>query len=194
MIFKISLIILTMKILLIGKAGCGKSTVARHLTQKYHLKKYSLGDGLKHMTVDILNLCNIPVKLNDLYNTTRKKQYRKYMQQIGTEISQKYFGKECWCNLLKNKIQEDKCEDYVIDDIRFNTEYKYWYDDDTISIKLIRNNAYLENTQTMESKHQSETEMETIKCDYTIINNNITLDELYNKIDNIIEESFYFEE
>jgi len=175
-----------MKILLIGKAGSGKSTVARYLIQKYNLKKYSLGDGVKHMTVDILNLCGIRVRIGDLYNTTRKKQYRRYMQQIGTEICQKYFGKECWCNLLKNKIDNDLCEDYVIDDIRFITEYNYWYDDDTISIKLIRNKAYLEQTHNAESMHQSETEMETIKCDYTINNDDITLDELYKKIDEII--------
>ncbi len=183
-----------MKILLIGKAGSGKSTVAKHLINKYHLKKYSLGDAVKSMTVDILNLCNIPVKLNDLYNTTKKKQYRKYMQQIGTDICQKYFGKTCWCDILKTKINNDRCTNFIIDDIRFKTEYNYWYDDDTISIKLIRNQAYLYNTHNAEAMHQSETEMESIKCDYTINNDDITLDELFKHIDEIIEDSFYIED
>ena len=182
-----------MKILLIGKAGSGKSTVAQYLHEKYNLNKYSLGDGVKQITIDVLNLCGINVNINDLYDITKKKQYRHYMQQIGTDICKKYFGKECWCNLLKHQIEEDKCENYVIDDIRFNTEYKYWYDEDTISIKLIRNKAYLINTHNAESTHQSETEMETIKTDYTINNDDITLEELYKKIDDIIEDSFYFE-
>ena len=178
-----------MKILLIGKAGSGKSTVAQYLHEKYNLNKYSLGDGVKQITIDVLNLCGINVNINDLYDITKKKQYRHYMQQIGTDICKKYFGKECWCNLLKNKIDQDQSKNYVIDDIRFITEYNYWYDNNTISIKLIRNNAYLEQSHSTESMHSSETEMDKIKCDYTIDNNGSDLNVLYQKIDEILNEN-----
>lgn len=159
-------------ILLSGKKECGKTTIANYIKEKYNFKIYNLADKLKEITFDLLKYFNYNItELNDLYDINTKKQYRKHLQYLGTDIFRKHFGEDFWCEQLYKQINEN--ENYIIGDIRFLNEKNYFKD--SISIKIIR--PELNN---IEDNHISE--QIDFECDYTIYNNE-TLTELYDKID-----------
>jgi len=177
-----------MKLLLIGNSKSGKSTMSDYLNKKYGFKIYSLGNYVKYFTHDICKVFNktdnIPIPdIEDFFNLQSKDKYRKYFQLFGTELCQTWFGKEVWCEqLYKDLIKFDVLNEYdfiVIDDCRFKHEYDYFIKLGFIPIKINRNVEIY--------NHISETELESIPYEYLIDNNN-SIEEFYNNIDNIIND------
>lgn len=141
-----------------GLAGSGKTTTANYIEQKYNFKQLALGDKLKQLTFKLLKIFNIPINsIDDLYDPIKKQQYRTYLQLIGTECCRSVFNSDFWCDQLINEIN------------------KY----DIISIKIVRDGIKIMN-------HQSETEINNIKCDHIIYNNSSIID-LYKSIDDIFK-------
>ena len=172
-----------MRILLIGKAGSGKSTLSEYIKEKYNFTRYSLGDNVKYFISDMTKILNeinptIPlIKTELLFDVDAKKDYRQYMQKIGTELCQGWFGKTIWCELLDKTINYNS--NIIIDDCRFIHEYEYFKNKGFITIKILRNNCLL-------SSHSSEIEQEKLVPDY-IINNNESINNLQKEFDKIIE-------
>ena len=100
-----------MKLLIIGKAGSGKSTLSNYLVKKYNFKQFALGDNVKHFISNMTNILhNIDtnineIKIEELFDVETKKKYRKHMQQIGTDLCQKWFGKTVWCEITNKQIK-----------------------------------------------------------------------------------------
>ena len=85
-------------LLLSGNAEAGKSTMAKYLLNKYdNYIEYALSDKLKQLTFELLKLFDVSINsIDDLYNVETKKNYRKYLQLIGTECCRKVFGDDFW--------------------------------------------------------------------------------------------------
>lgn len=178
-----------MFILIVGKAGSGKSTIAKYISDKYHFKTFSLGDYVKKFLVETSELLGNPIDIHDLYDINKKDKYRHQMQYIATELCRNYFGCNCWCKLLLEKIKQSKEINVIIDDIRFINEMIFFTknQNDIITIKITKSAQMPNSCQNDDLNHISETELEHINCMYNIINNS-TLDDLYKKIDDIMKK------
>lgn len=175
-----------MKLLLIGNSKSGKSTMSEYLNRKYGFKVYSLGNYVKYFTHDICKIFNKTdnvdtPNLEEFFDINSKNKYRKYFQLFGTDLCQKWFGKEVWCEqLYKDLIKNNDLNEYksvIIDDCRFQHEYDYFIKLGFIPIKINRN-VKIEN-------HISEIELKSISYDYLIDNNN-NIEQYYINIENLI--------
>ena len=175
-----------MKLLLIGNSKSGKSTMSEYLNQKYGFSVYSLGNYVKYFTHDICKIfnktdnVNIP-DLEEFFDINSKNKYRKYFQLFGTDLCQKWFGKEVWCEqLYKDLIKNNELNEYksiIIDDCRFQHEYEYFVKLGFIPIKINRN-VIIDN-------HISEIELKSIPYEY-LIDNNDNIEQYYINIENLI--------
>ena len=111
----------------------------------------------------------------------------KEMQYVSTDICKKYFGVNCWCEMLKKNIEDIGCKNYIIDDIRFISDYTFWFNsDEDISIKMITHRNAPNQYNKKDATHPSETETDKIECQYTIINDG-SYEDLYKQLDEIIK-------
>ena len=178
-------------LLLSGNAEAGKSTMAKYLLDKYeNYVEYALSDKLKQLTFELLKLFNVSIdSIDDLYNVETKKNYRKYLQLIGTECCRKVFGDDFWCNMLNKDIKKSITDgkNVIISDVRFLNEHNYFkrkYENkiNVVSIMIKRTDA---NSLTSEQQlHSSESEVDNLTYDYKI-DNNLT-EEFYSDIDKVI--------
>ena len=112
-------------ILVTGKTGAGKTTFADKLIiENPSFKLFSLADKLKDLTFELLKLFKVGIKDISFLYTDSKKNYRKYLQNIGTDCCRKVFGDDFWCEMLKPKIDKalKKNKNIVISDIRYRNE------------------------------------------------------------------------
>lgn len=108
-------------------AGTLKKMLADFLGFDY--KRFEDRDFKENTYIDLstLHIAKDPTKLNDrLFNKLLKQEdslkdqtlsIRQIMQYFGTEICQKYFGKEVWINTTLNSSKN-----LIISDLRFKTE------------------------------------------------------------------------
>lgn len=82
------------------------------------------------------------------------------MQKIGTDVCRETFGKDVWCNLLAEDLKTDQ---YVVEDIRFKSEYEYFKRNGSKSIRIISDKSIC-------STHSSENDLDDIETDYVIYN------------------------
>ena len=170
-----------MNFILTGLAGSGKSTVAKYLEEHHNIKEFALADKLKQLVFRLCKTFDVPINsVEDLYNVATKNNYRKYMQQVGTECCRAVFGNNFWCEQLKQSIQAYG-KDVVISDIRFLNEYAY-FKDHSVCIKITGRQFDDPNMH----KHASELEIMNIPCDYEIVNDG-TLEELYAKVEGVLK-------
>lgn len=189
-----------------GYAGSGKTTVgimiAKILHEEWENNEYlkntyksgltttmAFGDKVKTMVYDLCKLFDIPITgVNALYDVNTKNLYRRYMQQVGTEICQSIFGKQCWCYAIEDDIKHN-LEVYpfiIISDLRFEHEYKYFKDNfsnvNTIVINVVKDDV--DNTY---ANHSSEQEFKHIPADITIQNNG-TIDDLHENVKDLCQK------
>lgn len=198
---------------LVGKKRSGKDTVADHLVRRHDFIKYSLADPMKKAVQEIFLLSDEQLwgdrkeSLDARYNTTA----RKILQVFGTELFQydiykhipemkkKVPPRKLWINRFKlwyrwkqnstpihslNALNEftvgaELDIDVVISDVRFPHEVEEIKKLDGIIIRI-----YNELCKDLD-KHPSETEMNDIKHDFMLFNNNAIKD-LYKSIDKLI--------
>jgi hypothetical protein len=164
---------------LIGNAGSGKSTVAKYLVDK-GFYKLSFSDPLKRMLI-MAGLSTY----DELY-IKKSKTARWLMQKIGTDIVRNQIDKDFWIKKLKENIDyflHRNIYQFVIDDVRFINEADFVKSYNGILIKINRDVLPYQGIY----NHESESELQLIKCDYEIVNNG-SIDDLKSSIDNIISE------
>lgn len=172
-----------------GKAGSGKDTVGDHLINKYGFKKIALADPIKRLVKDVFVLDD-----HTTYDRIAREEpldewegwsVRKLLQFIGTELFRENIDDAVWVKSLWFRIQNDKENNYVVTDVRFPNELKFFKDNagaDFTSIKVIRDGC--EGSVGLEGHASESFDLETER----IINNDGTIKELYNTVDHIIEE------
>jgi adenylate kinase len=81
-----------MKIILIGKPGCGKGTQGKLLAEKYNIEHFSVGDTVR----DILNSETHPLKVQ-LLNHVTQQTWTALPDELACEIVQAALsGKQSW--------------------------------------------------------------------------------------------------
>lgn len=200
-----------MLLLVLGKKGSGKDTFSDYIIEKHGFIKYSFADPLKKGLQHFFNLSDQQLydpKLKEVIDPRWGVSPRQLFQVIGTDFFQyslKQFlpniktssidtrthwvilFKQWYEKLLeenkKEKEKENEKINVIIADGRFLHEIEEIRKMGGKIIKVIR--PVLDNNKDI---HKSEMEMDEIPNEYidNIIYNNGSVDEFYNKINEII--------
>lgn len=124
---------------LLARAGHGKSTVAKHLTDKYGAKTISLATPLKRCAQACMGFSDA-----QLWGTQAEKEAvdprygfscRQFLQKLGTEGMRKEFGEDVHLDALVRRADatvDELCQRsgyvnalFIVDDARFRNEVRY---------------------------------------------------------------------
>jgi hypothetical protein len=188
-----------------GKIGSGKTTVSDYLAEEYEFDQYSFADPIKHMAKafgfkhhEVFGTQEQKLEINEHWGVSG----RHFLQKLGTDIFRDIvpniipnlnLGKSGspWIRSFEiNMLENGGKSNVVIGDVRFIDEAKSIQDmgGHIIKIEQLKKETMepvVPNLTCIHNKHTSETEMDGIHYDFVIYNTG-TLDELYDKIDNIL--------
>lgn len=170
-----------------GHKFSGKSTVAKMLSEMLGYETHSFADKLKDVTC-ILSGCtredleNYDFKENELVPdylrpyclNAEKPTYRAFLQHFGSEVM-RGINDNIWIDCTLSNCRENA----IISDVRFPNEAKAIRDAGGIIVKVVRDNVTKGDT------HQSETMIDEIEPDYTLLNDT-TLENLVVNVDNLV--------
>ena len=176
-----------------GKKGAGKSTIAKFIEDTYDYEEFAFANTLKGACMLIFNLST-----PQLYGSQAEKEEiddywgvspRTIMQELGTAIQNIEAAhptlNKVWIRSLHRNIEAMKSKKVVVSDVRYQDEAdsikeyeaKGWT---AIIIKVVR-----PTTDSHGDTHESE--VQEVKCDYTIENNGTRLD-LFNDVKHIMRK------
>jgi hypothetical protein len=164
-----------MKIAFGYKAGSGKDLSAKYLIKKYGGKSVSFSEPLYDILYHAQKTCGFETKKD-----------RKFLQFIGTEWA-RTINSNVWIDLLISNSNKYNDNIYCTD-LRFINEFESLKNNGWILVKIIRPHLYKQRIGNGEMGHVSEIELDNFgddKWDY-VIENNGSIKELYNKLDNLI--------
>jgi hypothetical protein len=167
-----------MKIAFGYKAGSGKDLSVKYLIKKYGGNKISFSQPLYDILFYAQKVCGFELKKD-----------RKFLQFIGTEWARS-INPNIWIDLLITNSNKLNNQNIYCSDVRFVNEFESLKKNGWILIKILRPNIDSKRIGNGEHTHVSEIELDTFKDDKWdyIIENNGTIKELYNKLDNIIDD------
>lgn len=175
-----------MLIVLTGKIGSGKSTVAEILVKDFCFKELTFAEPLKQFAL------SIGFTYEQIYGTQEQKALlindfwgvsgREFMQTFGTDIMRKQsFYKDFWVKALEVKLKSiPSDENIVISDARFLNEIQMTKKFNSIVVRLDRD--------TLNFKHESENSLDGYQPDF-IIKNNSSLYELKKKVEKLFHNT-----
>jgi len=167
---------------LIGHAGAGKTTTAKHLQNTHAFMRLSYSAPLKEV---VSMLFDIP--LAHLHDTKKKEQVisrwrmsaRSILQIFGTECMRHHFGNDFWTKKMQRTIHKLHYLSLVIDDVRFKSE----------ATQVLNQGGYLIHVQRPNNPYRTDTghiseqlEALQVSADIPVIQNNGTINELGVKI------------
>ena len=182
-----------------GKAGSGKDTVANYFIDSKNYIKLTFGGAVKDIVQIITGwsrdmIEGQTVESRELRETVVHQNYnmncRQLMQFVGTDLFRNNLDQNVWINIVNDKVKKlildinsgtqtlKHVKGIIISDVRFDNEAQFIKSIGGTIVKINRNVA-IES-----SNHQSERGI-SIATDY-VIENNTTIDDLYNQIDYII--------
>lgn len=151
---------------LAGKKQVGKDTVAKYLSLKYGYQKLAFGDFVKNEVKTMLKAVGI------IYQEEDKEKFRWLLQRWGD--FRKEQDPQYWIKKVFHEVQ--KYPRVVISDCRFINEIEEVKKRGGVVFKIIRNTN-------LKDSHPSEKEIDLYQNFDAIIENNGTIEELYQKID-----------
>ena len=161
------------------KMSSGKDTCVNYLIETRGGIKIAFADALYDILYYAQNVCGFP-----------KEKDRKFLQWIGTKWGREK-NPEIWIELALKKSKElEKHNNVYCSDVRFLDEFFALKKDGWTLVKLNRDEIYNERIGTGDKGHISENELDSLideEWDF-IINNDGSLEELYEKLDKIIEK------
>ena len=176
-----------MIIAITGHKFSGKSTVARLLHNATGYEVVSFADKLKDITCvlsgctreqledyDFKELVYVPSYLRPYCGNAEKPTFRAFLQHFGSEVM-RGVNDNIWIDCTLSNCGKDA----IISDCRFPNEAKAVKARGGIVIKIVRPDAKASDS------HQSETLIDEIDADYTIINNS-TLENLVSNVDGLV--------
>jgi len=146
-----------MRIALSGKAGCGKTTIANQLEERYGFKRFSFAAKLKEICEEMFpEIMALP-----------KAEHRWLLQTVGTEMFRSIDDK-VWVKYLIRQMEGEKV---VVDDTRFKNEAKSLREAG-FKVVLVDRDAELREGwgYNVDDPHQSEKEIDELEFDYVLLN------------------------
>ncbi|SMB96859.1 Dephospho-CoA kinase [Thermanaeromonas toyohensis ToBE] len=98
-----------MRVLLIGKAGAGKDTVAEYLVKRHGFRRYAFADKIKQIAMELW-----PEEF-------RYRKPRWLLQQVGSKLRE--IDPLVWVHYVFRQIEQERPERVVITDGRLEEEY-----------------------------------------------------------------------
>lgn len=179
-----------------GDIGCGKSTAVNYLTVKYGFTEYMFAKPLKDVAM------TLGFEHHQVYGTQEQKleinkfwgiSGREFLQKFGSEVCRDYVPKilpnmnfnNCtmWVRLFEKYYQDNIDKHTAVSDVRFEDESKKIKELGGLIIRINRSNN--KNTPAEHIVHKSELQASKIFPDI-VIDNNGSLDELYEKLDDVM--------
>lgn len=162
-----------------GKAGCGKSTAAKYLVEKFGFVEVSFASVMKKM----LAVAGLPEPANrddkekivEGYNFT----WRHAAQTIGTEWGRNCLEENFWVKVTMAQLDPDK--NYVFSDVRFENEAEAIISRDGVIVELQGRCVELGKS----AKHASESGLSD-ECISYVIWNTKGLEYLQAKLDTVV--------
>jgi len=149
---------------LLGTAGSGKTTVAKHLFQKHGFRIFSFSKPIKEMAMDYFG-----VSYFEAYET-KPQHVRTILQGIGSLVREE-LG-DYILNEMLLRIKYSDADKIVIDDVRLKEEVEFIKELGGIVIKVETSNAFYcpdNPSELTESQKQHITEqIDAIPYDYLI--------------------------
>lgn len=165
-----------MRIAIGGKAGVGKTTMARYLAEKYDYKIISIADQVKFIARLIFDM---------------KTKDRALLQEIGKKMRE--IKETVWIDYTIKRVFEAETDRVVIDDMRFPNEYNRFKENGFVLVKVVADREIC--IQRLRERDgdidisrlddESETALDNIEFE-NVIENNGTFEEFYEKIDKLM--------
>ena len=168
-----------------GKANTGKDTTCDFIRANMLLK------NIKSIKLQFSSYIKMYAKELSSWDGSEKTKPRTLLQELGTDVIRKNLGDDFF---VKRMVDDINVYSYYLDvitisDTRFPIEIDTIYNnfDNVIRINVERPN-FENNLNNLERKHISETALDNYdKYDYKLVNDG-TLDDLNNKIKDMLEE------
>ena len=112
---------------------------------------------------------------------------RILLQLYGTEIFRKRVDTNYWVNRMINKIKRSDKEVFIITDVRFPNEIELLFDENEFDVVVIRIERNIERDGS-KHEHESETALDNYDQFTYIVDNNGSLEDLWNANDIIYNE------
>lgn len=184
-----------------GYKQSGKDTAANYLVREHSYKKIAFADPIREiceklnpivgdMVLDY-HLGSYGVQANiyqvrynvavDYFGYDKAKnrypEMRRILQKIGTEVGREMFDENIWVDWALSRMKRG--DNIAVSDLRFKNEEEAIRSMGGWIIRLVR--------EDLDSDHPSETEIQNIDADWTIINE-YAKSTLYSKIDDFLRE------
>lgn len=156
-----------------NKARAGKDTAGAYILNKYGGERLSFAETLYDISYDVLASLGLPKQKNPAL-----------LQCLGGGLRARLYP-EVWVDVVKRKIlQTDTVApdtNLVVTDMRYPNEMRMLKEHGFITVRVNRENRPIDR----DPNHESEIALDSAEFDYTI-NNDGTVEELYEKIEKII--------
>lgn len=168
-----------------GLAGCGKSTVAAHLSRTHGYARVRFADPLKK---GLIAMGASPDEIDGALKTLPsdffcEKTPREAMQTIGTEWGRKMIGQNFWVNAWKRAVDETlRYRHVVAEDARFPNEATAIHNYGGLLVLVERPGLALDAKV---GSHESERYASTLGQDATLINDG-SVEDLHRAIDALL--------
>jgi hypothetical protein len=184
----------------LGKRHSGKDTLSDYLVDNYNYKKRAFAYPLKMCAKALFGFTYKQLYTEEKEN---KDPYweispRNVMQILGADIIRDQFPKyfklpelknNFWIKSAERWLQKQNKKFVVWSDVRFQNEADFILNNGGIVIKIIRPTQ--EDKKDNVDQHQSEKSVDKVKNYSLIIYNNGNIEDLYEKMDKIMEKILF---
>jgi len=187
-----------------GRLRSGKDAIADHLVAQHGFVKLGMSDALHEAMLAIDPIINAgsfgrddsvftvrySEAIEDLGYVEAKKipEVRRLLQKLGTEVGRNMIGEDTWADLMERKTDALRAEGkkVVVTGVRFPNELALFLGQHD-AIALWVNRPGVEAPSTGATAHASENSVD--ESDFAwAIDNDGTLEQLYEKVDFIVNE------
>lgn len=167
-----------------GRAGVGKSTLAKYLSDRYGFMRLSFASPLKGMMSVLVDNCSSITEKEKPVDELCGKSLRYGLQTLGTEWGRNMIGEDIWVRYANKHVAlctKVGYRKFVFDDVRFDNEAEFIksFNDEGygIIINMLRNAG-----EVCSNGHASESGIDRKYVDW-VLGNNDSIESMYRSFD-----------